>query len=435
MSTPQSHLQAITCLAVDPSFNFLLTGSPDANVHVWCITTLLSFSRPSTHESSRRTPYSPLRTLTNHRAAITALITGHSSTSANVAISASADNTCLVWDYHLGVLLHTFILPNTPLCLALDPADRGFYAGYDDGSIQLINFYKFPSLPHQIYDPDLRSTPTQPTPEDRWSVPADVASAVLSLDISYDGTALLSGNENGKIHTWDIAKGRYVTQVVDISSSVTNLRILPPQGFSVPFAPRLKMLSVVKPRYESSLTGNNISSMDRGLSESYTITAQFASAILHPSAINVPIISFDHALAHHSLPSDLLDEGLTQLAMFSSTTKGLSGSSGRDEDTNAEEPRIAILKAQLRHTRVTSMAHAEHAAGLSDELLRIQAAERRKRRIKKLGRIKRMNMEEERRERAMVAVDREQEGAMEVDKKEAEEAELSSSTEELTGSD
>ncbi|MCJ1383656.1 Pre-rRNA-processing protein ipi3 [Xylographa soralifera] len=437
VSTPPSHLQATTCLAVDPSFNFLLTGSPDASVHVWSITTLLSFSTPSAHDPSRPSPYSPLRTLSNHRAAITALITGHSSNSANVAISASEDNTCLVWDYHAGILLHTFILPNTPLCLALDPADRAFYAGYDDGSTQLINFYSYPSLSHQIYDPDLRSTPTQPTPEDRWSLPADVASAVLSLEISYDGAMLLSGHENGKIHTWDIAKGRYATQLADISSSVTNFRMLPPQGFCVPFVPRLKMLSVVKPRYESSLTGSNMSSVERGLSETYTITAQFASAIPLLSVTNDPMKSFDHALTHSSLPSDLLDEGLAQLIMISSTTEGPSGSSGRHEDMNAEEPGIATLKAQLRHARATSMAHAEHAVALSDELLRIQDAERRKRRMKKLGRIKRMNLEEERRKRAMAAVGRKQEGAMEVDKKEAEaeEAELSSSTEELTGTD
>ena len=433
MSTPQSHLQATTCLAIDPSFNFLLTGSPDASVHVWCITTLLSFSTPSTHDPNRPSPYSPFRTLSNHRAAITALITGHSSSSANIAISASEDNTCLVWDYRAGILLHTFILPNTPLCLALDPADRALYAGYEDGSTQLINFYNYSSLSHQIYNPSLRSTPTQPMPEDRWSLPADVASAVLSLEISYDGTALLSGHENGKIHTWDIAKGHYATQLADISFRVTNLQMLPPQGFSVSLVPRLKMLNAVKPRYESSLTGSNILSMERSLSETYTITAQFPYAIPLPSATKNYMLSFDYALAHSSLPSDLLDKGLTQLAMFASTTNGPFRSSNQPVD--AEEFQIVTLKARLRHARATSMAHAEHAVALSNELSRIQNAERRKRRMKKLGRIKRMNMKEERRKWAMAAVAREQKVAMEIDKKEAEEAGLSSSTEELTGSD
>ncbi|MCJ1288238.1 Pre-rRNA-processing protein ipi3 [Xylographa opegraphella] len=435
VSTPQSHLQAITCLAVDPSFNFFLTASPDASIHVWCITTLLSFSTPSIHDPSRSSPCSPLRTLSTHRAAITALITGHSSSGANIAISASEDNTCLVWDYRAGILLHTFILPNTPLSLAIDPADRAFYAGYDDGSTQLINFYKDPSLAHQIYDPQLRSTPTQPMREDRWFLPADVASPVLSLEISYDGTVLLSGHENGKIHIWDVAKGRYATQLADISSSVTNLRMIPPQGFSLPFASRLQTLNVVKPRYENMLTGSNISSAERGISEAYTITAQFAHGIHLPSATNDPMISFDHVLSHSSLPSYLLDEGRAQLAMFSSATKSPSGSLGWHKDMNVEEPGIATLKARLRHSRVASMAHAEHAVALSDELWRIQGAERRKRRMKKLGRIKRLNMEDGRRKRAMSEVGMAPVGAMEVDKTEAEEAELSSSTEELTGSD
>ncbi|MCJ1395371.1 Pre-rRNA-processing protein ipi3 [Xylographa bjoerkii] len=435
VSTPQSHLQATTCLAVDLSFNFLLTGSPDASVHVWSISTLLSFSTLSTHDSSRPSPYSPLRTLSNHRAAITALVTGHSSSNANIAVSASEDNTCLIWDYHAGVLLHTFMLPSTPLCLVLDPADRAFYAGYDDGSTQLIDFYKRPSLSHPIQDPDFRSTPTQPPPEDRWFLPADVASAVLSLEISYDGTTLLSGHENGKIQTWDIAKGRYATQLADISSGVTNLRVLPPQGFLIPFAPRLKILNIVKPRYESSWTGSNMSSMESGVPETYTFTAQFASAIPLPSPTNDPMISFHQALTHSSFPSGLLDEGLAQLATFSSTAKSPSGSSDRHDDMDAEAPEIARLKAQLRHARAISMAHAEHGVALGDELIRIQDAERRKRRMKKLGRIKRMGMEEERRKRVMAAVGGKQERAMEADKEAVEDAELSISTEELTGSE
>ena len=363
------------------------------------------------------------------------MVIGHSSNSVNVAISASQDNTCLVWDYHAGILLHTFILPYTPLCLALDPADRAFYVGYDNGSTQLINFYKHLLPSHQIYDPDFRSTPTQLMSEDRWSLPLDLASAVLCLEISYDGTALLSGHENGKIHTWDIPRGRYATQLADISACVTNLRMLPPKGFAVLDSPRLKTLNVVKPRYESSVIGNNLSSIGKGLSETYTITAQFSHAIPLPSATHDPMISFDHALTHTSLPSNVLDEGLAQLVIFSSTTKDPSSISAQHEDSNAEIPRIATLEAQLRHARATSLAHAEHAVALSDELSRAQGAERRKRRMKRLGRIKRMDLEEERRKRAMATVDREQQEAMDGEKRVVGKAKLSSSTEELTNSD
>ena len=435
MSTPQSHLQATTCLAVDPSFSFLLTGSRDAVVHVWSIPTLLSFSTLSIHDSRRSSPYSPFRTLSRHRAAVTALIAGHSSSTANIAISASEDNTCLVWDYHNGILLHTFLFPSTPLCLALDPADRAFYAGYDSGDIQLVDFYKHPSLTHQIYDPELRIAPTQPPPEDCWSLPADVASAVVSLEISYDGTTLLSGHRDGKIQTWDIAKGRYATKLADIFSSVTNLRMLPPQGLLNNPAPYSKVLNVVKPRYESSLTGYNMSSMGSGVSETYTFSAQFACAIHLPSVTNNPMISFDQALTHCLFPSDLLDEGLAQLKTYSSIARGSSGPSGWHDDLDAEQSEIVTLKAQLRHARATSMAHAEHVVALGDELMRIQDTERRKRQMKKLGRIKKMDMEQHRRERAMAVVDQKQEVAMAMDEKEEENTEFNSSTEELTGSE
>ncbi|SLM34719.1 WD40/YVTN repeat-like-containing domain [Lasallia pustulata] len=218
ISTPQSHLQTITCLAADSTANFLLSGSLDSNIHVWSLPTLLSFASSSVNDISQPSLHAPLRSLANHRAAITALTVGHSASNTNIAVSASKDNTCIVWDYHTGAALHTFLLPSTPLCLTLDPADRAVYAGYDDGSIQLVDFYKNASLTQALHDPALQSTPTQALPSDRWALPSAATSAALCLDVSYDGTSILSGHQNGKVQIWDIAKGRYNIQLADFSA-------------------------------------------------------------------------------------------------------------------------------------------------------------------------------------------------------------------------
>lgn len=435
MSTPQSHLQATTCLAIDPSYNFLLTGSADSSVHVWSIPALLSFSAFSRHDPTQASPYSPQRTLSNHRAGITALIAGHSTSSANIAISASRDNTCLVWDYRSGTLLHTFLVPATPLCLAVDPADRAFYAGYEDGSIQLVDFYKRPAFLHPIYDPELCATPTQPPTTDRWSLLAEAASTALCLEVSYDGTTLFSGHQNGKVHTWDIAKGRYGTQLADVACSITNICMLPPAGFPKQRALVLKLLNVVKPRYENSFRGSNLSLTGSGVPDNYTFTAHFASIICLSSAANDARLSFESALTHCSFPADLLDKGLAQLATFSSKGKGRTGGLDKSQDGDDTDPtETETLKAQLRHARAMQTAHMEHAIELGDELLRIQDAERRKRRLRKLGRLKRANLETSRRKREMGEVVEKGQDDMEVDGDKTE-AEESSSTEELTGSE
>jgi len=409
--------------------NFLLTGSPDSNVHVWSIISLLSFTQPSGHDPNEPSPYSPLRTLTNHRAAITALITGHSGSSVNIAISASQDNTCLIWDYHTGTLLHTFLFPSTPLCLALDPADRAFYAGYEDGSIQLVDFYKRPSLVHPIHDPSFRTTPTQPPPTDRWPLPAEGISAALCVETSYDGTTLVSGHENGKAQTWDIAKGRYSTQLADLTSSITNLHMLPPTGFPNKPKPALKIHNVVKPRYESTLSSSNTASISSGIPENYTFSAQFVSSIPLPSAKTDPMLSFDQALTHPFFPQDLLDKGLRELATYPLTGKPHPGTSVAADDPGAEDAEIVALKKELARAREVQYA-------MRVELVRRDDVDRRKRRLKRLRRMKREKLDTERRKRAMGEVVGKDGGVMELDEEDEEGIkELSSSTEEFSDSD
>ncbi|KAL8731557.1 MAG: hypothetical protein Q9181_004259 [Wetmoreana brouardii] len=356
ISTPQSHLQPVTCIAVDPTFNFLLSGSSDSNLHVWSLPSLLSFSQPSSNDPSQPRPYSPIRTLTNHRAPINAVLFGHSASKANFAISASKDQTCVIWDYFNGTVLHIYLLSENPLSLALDPADRAAYTGYSDGSVQILDFYRQPSLIHPHYDPNQQSTPTQPPPPDRWYPPGTSSSPALCIQISYDSTTLLSGHENGKCHTWNIAKGKHNTQLADITLPVTNLTILPPTGFPSPRQPNIKLHNVVKPRYESSLLdgtssggaiGNATSS---GIPINYTFTAQFLSSLPHPDETPSHLRELDEALNHPSFPTHMLEEGITELASLnhpsSSSQHSHQGTSGNNE-IDALRHQNATLREQL----------------------------------------------------------------------------------------
>lgn len=221
-------------MVVDSTSNFLLTGAADSNIHVWSLSSLLSFSSSTHPHGSQTSPYSPVRTLSNHRAAITALITGQSYLGTDIAISGSEDQTCIVWDYCSGDLLHTFLLPSIPLCLALDPADRALYAGFEDGSIQLINFYRDFSMTHPVHDSKLSTVPSQASPTDRWAPLAQLAYPVLSLAVSYDGASVLSGHRNGKVLSWDVGRGRHGPDVADFVGPVTNIAMLTPEGFPNP---------------------------------------------------------------------------------------------------------------------------------------------------------------------------------------------------------
>ncbi|KAL9050049.1 MAG: hypothetical protein Q9162_006870 [Coniocarpon cinnabarinum] len=233
LTTPVSHLQAVTCLVGDPSQNFLLTASPDAIVLVWSLLDLLSFASPvhSPHDQTKAR-----HTLTAHGGGVTALTVGHSNASTNIACSASEDKTVIVWDYYEGVRLRTILLNDVPRCITLDPADRAAFVGFEDGSVQCIDFFDARATTSTIHDQDLTSTPFQPPASSRWNGPSgpsteSQSNATLTLSLSYDGTCLLSGHENGMINKWDVGGQRFAGTLAHHNGApITDLDFEPVQG-------------------------------------------------------------------------------------------------------------------------------------------------------------------------------------------------------------
>lgn len=273
VSTPAAHLQAVSCVAATKTH--LTTGSEDSNIHVWSISRLLSLTATQPHE--------PLRRLHNHRAAITSLCLGSSSSSTNICVSASKDNTVIVWNYLTGDLLQTFLLPSMPLCLALDPCDRGVYVGFEDGSLQLVEFLNPTSAVNPLYDAKLQSTPVQVTLPP-WTAPSDIGSA-LCLGLSYDGTSLLSGHVSGKIAQWDTGRRAFSAELTDLNAPITNLVM------QSPFPPErlTKAITVVKPKLSE---GN------------YTFNAQLIGGM--------GTDSFRQALDAPGLPPNMLEDAIAR---------------------------------------------------------------------------------------------------------------------------
>ncbi|KAL8998851.1 MAG: hypothetical protein Q9169_002189 [Polycauliona sp. 2 TL-2023] len=347
ISTSQSHLQAVTCLAIDPTHNFILSGSSDSNIQLWALTSLVSFSPSSQKDPNQPLPFSPITTLTNHRAVINAVLFAHIPGQTSFAISAANDQTCIVWDYINGFVLHTYLLGDNPISLALDPADRAVYAGFADGSVQILNFYK-PNHPlHGLFDSGQQATPTQPSPSDRWYLPDSVTSPTNSLQVSYDSTTLISGHGDGKVHTWNIAKGVYSAQLVDFTLPVTNLLMLPPTGFPTPQTTNLELHNVVKPRYETSHSISTNSNGDLTMPINYNFTAQLLSTL--PSSDDTPrsLSDLDAALTHPSFPDCMLEEGIAELTVLNNRSSGGPLDPDDHSDSNTLRAENKYLQVQL----------------------------------------------------------------------------------------
>ncbi|KAL3419952.1 Pre-rRNA-processing protein crb3/ipi3 [Phlyctema vagabunda] len=286
VSTPAAHLQAITCLAADQSH--LITASEDSNVNVWSIANLLSLTSVETQE--------PLRTLSNHRAAITSVVIGHSASTTNICVSASKDNTCIVWDYLSATLLRTFLLPTTPLCLALDPCDRAVYVGFEGGSLQQIDFSSTAAALNPLYDAKLQDTPVQVT-KSPWTASFE-AGAAHCIGLSFDGTTLLCGHASGKISRWDTAQGQQIGgELADLNAPVTNLIMLSP----FPEPRNIKALTIVKPKLGEG---------------PYILTAQFNGRL---SKGPTP---FDVAVQGAGFPAGMLESAISNFSQSTTTSGG-----------------------------------------------------------------------------------------------------------------
>ena len=210
---------------------------------------------------------------------------GHSASTSNICVSGSKDNTIIVWNYHSGDLLRTFLLPSTPLCLALDPCDRAVYVGFEDGSLQLIEFVQPTSTINPLYDANLQTTPVQSNLPP-WTAPFE-AGAAHCLGISYDGTYLLSGHASGKIAQWDTGRRAFSGELADLSAPVTNLHMLSP----FPAKMMIKAATVVKPKLGAG---------------DYTFTAKLAGVIG-----NNP---FDRTVDAPGLPADILEDAISRFS-------------------------------------------------------------------------------------------------------------------------
>ncbi|KAK4458290.1 WD40-repeat-containing domain protein [Cladorrhinum samala] len=230
VSTPARHVQGVSCVTATPTH--ILTGSDDSDVHVWSLSQLLELETAAEPE--------PERSLSNHRAAITALAANASvSSSTNFCVSASKDKSCIIWNYQTGDALRTLIFPTFPQCLSLDPASRAICVSCEDGSIYLEEL--FGEKPLLGPDSEQSSTVVQVTAP-LGATQAETGPA-FCLSMSYDGTTLLTGHAKGQILRWDITENKTPVELANLNAAVTNVLFVSP----FPSGKPTKTVNIIKP--------------------------------------------------------------------------------------------------------------------------------------------------------------------------------------------
>ena len=163
--------------------------------------------------------------------------------------------------------------------------------------------------------------------------------------------------------------------MANLPGPVTNLIFLPPTGFPGAPTPKFKIPTIVKPRHDASSTSIGAAESTGTAPGNYTLNVQLTSQIRLPfisasSVLTADPSEFEVALTHPSFPSSLLDEGLAELASWSSQpTNGASASVSADYLSLAPAPQNgAMAQAQTDG----SISESNHEAQLQE--LRAQVA-------------------------------------------------------------
>ncbi|KAI0439457.1 WD40-repeat-containing domain protein [Xylaria telfairii] len=277
VTTPPCHVQAVTCIAVTPYH--LLTGSDDSNIHVWSLSRLLELDSATEHE--------PQETLSNHRAAITALAVSKSvNPDTNICISASKDKSCVVWNYQLGTPLRTLLFSCAPISLVLDPCARAFYASTEDRSLYAI----------ELFGPESSEGSTAVQVSAAFGAAPQEAGPATCLGLNYDGTILLSGHSGGQVRRWDLSSRADSTELASLNAAITNITFVSPLASSSPTRP----ITVVKP-----FLGNR----------SYNFTSRIDSDTVDETR-------FSKMLNSSGIPQDMLEQAILAFQEPAGNTAG-----------------------------------------------------------------------------------------------------------------
>lgn len=288
--------------------------------------------------------------------------------------------------------MHTFLLPEIPTCLNIDPVDRAFYAGLPDGSIQCVNFHKPGHSTHLLYDQNQSNTPTQAAESDRWKLYTPIGTA-LSIAVSYDGTELLTGHDNGKVFSWTVGQQRTPTEIADLGQAVTNLVMLPLTGFpnETKDSAGVKMLTVVKPKPDAfPYTGGS------GLSvpHTYNFSANFAEAVPFPNSADhdgedTLSAAFESAITSDCFPEDLLQAAIADIAPQAISIAGTGTTDGVETADGPVQEELTRLKAQLNMAETQKRKMAEKLIEANQEIEKRDKLGRMKQRAKSVRRAER----------------------------------------------
>lgn len=252
-----AHYQEVTQLEFSADEVYLFSGAADARVLGWRLVDLVKESSASaTSHSGADTASStkgssdsgkPAVSWSGHMLPVTGLSVGYGTASSGISVySSSLDNTVRIHNLDLSLTGSsgksasansdfTFVFPSKVTALAVDPADRAFYAGLANGTIYAVNLYapssatSNSSLQSILFQ---NNSNTLTIDDSTASFAAPVWSAenantpVTCLGLSFDATTLAAGAADGVVTIIDLPTQTVARTLPPHSGPISALRVV-----------------------------------------------------------------------------------------------------------------------------------------------------------------------------------------------------------------
>lgn len=130
-----------------------------------------------------------------------------------------------VWKASDLRLYSTYVLSGPASSISLDPAERAIYLGTDTGDILHVDLYHSTNSGSGLeYTGGLQRVVDAGSADFPQFI--GHSGKVLSLDVSFDGTLLVSGGEDGLTLVWDIASHQMMKKIGPARSTVFSILYL-----------------------------------------------------------------------------------------------------------------------------------------------------------------------------------------------------------------